>query len=96
MQQTAKIIYYCKYIIFAKSLPLFTLVLQNTDPALSLPLLFSFGCITIISNNCQIIKGAAAVMDKKSVTTLTLKQINKHTVYQYIYRQRERDLLIYV
>ena len=28
-------------------------------------------------------------MDKKSVTTLTLKQINKHTVYQYIYRQRE-------
>ena len=26
---------------------------------------------------------------KKSVTTLTLKQINKHTVYQYIYRQRE-------
>ena len=38
---------------------------------------------------CQIIKGAATVMDKKSVTTLTLKQINKHTVYQYIYRQRE-------
>ena len=28
-------------------------------------------------------------MDKKSVTTLTLKQINKRTVYQYIYRQRE-------
>ena len=28
-------------------------------------------------------------MNKKSVTTLTLKQINKHTVYQYIYRQRE-------
>ena len=28
-------------------------------------------------------------MDKKSVTTLTLKQINKHTVYRYIYRQRE-------
>ena len=28
-------------------------------------------------------------MDKKSVTTLTLKQINKHTVYQYIYRQRK-------
>lgn len=28
-------------------------------------------------------------MNPKSVTTLTLKQMNKNTVYQYIYRQRE-------
>ena len=73
---------YCKYIIFAEGLPLPSLTVQNTNPSLSLPLLFSFGCITIISNNCQIIIGAATVMDKKSVTPLTLKQINKRTVYQ--------------